>query len=197
MVLGHPVRDRRTERHESTRDEILDAAWALARTEGLAGISLRDLAGAVGMRPPSLYSYFDSKHAIYDAMFKQGCEEMARRDAIFSAAPGAGPFRARVRAFLAFCTEDPPRYQLLFQRTLPGFTPSPESYAVAERVLERAYESLAAAGVTSPAHRDLYTAWTSGLADQQIANDPGGDRWLRLVDEAVDMFLAHVTSTST
>jgi AcrR family transcriptional regulator len=192
MALGQPVRDRRTERHEATRAEILEAAWALARTEGLAGISLRDLAKAVGMQPPSLYSYFDSKNAIYDAMFRQGYEAMSRRDAIFNPAPGADVFRARVSEFLLFCTEDPARYQLLFQRTLPGFAPTEESFAVALQILERAYEALAASGVTTPAHRDLYTALTSGLADQQIANDPGGDRWLRLVGDACDMFLSHV-----
>ena len=96
------------------------------------------------------------------------------------------PFAPRIQA----------RYQLLFQRTLPGFVPSANSYSVAERILERAYESLAANGVTTPEHRDLYTAWTSGLADQQIANDPGGERWLRLVDEAVDMFLSHVSRST-
>jgi AcrR family transcriptional regulator len=192
MALGQPVRDRRTERHEATRAEILEAAWALARTEGLAGISLRELARAVGMQPPSLYSYFDSKNAIYDAMFRQGYEAMSQRDAIFNPAPGADVFRARVRAFLLFCTEDSARYQLLFQRTLPGFAPTEESFALALQILERAYEALAASGVTTPAHRDLYTALTSGLADQQIANDPGGDRWLRLVGDACDMFLSHV-----
>ena len=132
------------------RAEILAAAWDLARSEGLAGISLRDLAKAVGMQPPSLYSYFDSKNAIYDAMFKQGYEAMSQRDAIFDAVPGADVFKARVRAFLQFCTEDPARYQLLFQRTLPGFTPSEESYVLALRVLDRAYEALAASGVTTP-----------------------------------------------
>ena len=33
-----------------------------------------------------------------------------------------------------------------------------------------------------------------GLVDQQIANDPGGDRWIRLIDEVVAMFLAHCAS---
>jgi hypothetical protein len=32
----------------------------------------------------------------------------------------------------------------------------------------------------------------TGLTDQQLSNDPGGDRWARLLDEAVDMFLAHL-----
>src|SRR5581483_871934 len=71
-MVGSPTRDRRTERREATKAEILDAAWDLVRAEGLAALNLRDLAAKVGMRPPSLYSYFDSKHAIYDAMFLQG-----------------------------------------------------------------------------------------------------------------------------
>jgi AcrR family transcriptional regulator len=196
MSLGQPVRDRRAERHEATTREILAAAWTLVRTEGLAGLSLRDLAAAVGMQPPSLYSYFESKNAIYDAMFKTGYEELARREAMFDPEPGPGPFKARVRAFLDFATEDTARYQLLFQRSLPDFTPTAETFAVAQRVLERTHQALAAAGVTSAAHRDLYTALISGLADQQLANDPGGDRWLRLVDQASDMFLAHVRSTT-
>src|SRR3954471_3179938 len=72
-------RDRRAERHAATRREILDAAWALARERGLAGWALRDVAEAVGMRAPSLYGYFDSKHALYDAMFADGNAELLRR----------------------------------------------------------------------------------------------------------------------
>lgn len=196
MALEQPVRDRRAERHQATRVEILEAAWALARSEGLAGISLRDLAAAVGMQSPSLYSYFDSKNAIYDAMFRQGYEEMESRDELFTTAPGAGPMKARVRGFLEFCTEDAARYQLMFQRTLPGFTPSEESYGLSVRSLDRLNASLAADGVTDSADRDLFTALLSGLSDQQLANDPGGDRWLRLADAAVDMYLAYVNAST-
>ena len=198
MALGNQtlVRDRRTQRHEATRAEILQAAWDLARSEGLAGISFRDLAKAVGMQPPSLYSYFDSKNAIYDAMFRQGYEELESRYDLFTTIPGAAAMKARVRGFLEFCTEDAARYQLMFQRILPDFTPSKESFAISVRSLNRLNASLAADGVISAAKRDLFTALLSGLSDQQIANDPGGDRWLRLVDDAVDMYLAHVKRTS-
>ncbi len=148
------------------------------------------------MQSPSLYSYFDSKNAIYDAMFRQGYEELDSRSELFSTDPGAPAMKARVRGFLEFCTDDPARYQLMFQRTLPGFTPSEESYALSKRSLDRLDASLAADGVTTEADRDLFTALLSGLSDQQIANDPGGDRWLRLVDAAVDMYLAHVSRPS-
>ena len=32
----------------------------------------------------------------------------------------------------------------------------------------------------------------AGLASQQLANDPGGDRYIRLIDDAVTMFADHV-----
>src|SRR6266481_8867829 len=70
-VIVKPNRDRRTERHEAIRREILDAAWDAAHENSLAGLTLRDIATRVGMRQPSLYSHFASKNAIYDGMFEQ------------------------------------------------------------------------------------------------------------------------------
>src|SRR5690348_1302163 len=64
-----PKRDRQAERREATRREIVDAAWEIARRDGLEAVTLRDVAARVGMQPPSLYSHFASKNAIYDAMF--------------------------------------------------------------------------------------------------------------------------------
>jgi AcrR family transcriptional regulator len=187
-------RDRRAERAEATRREILDAAWALVREQGLAALTMRDLGARVGMRAQSLYVYFPSKHAIYDAMFGEANRELVAR---WLAAAGAGPqepvavLRRRNRAFLEFCVEDPVRHQLLFQRTIPGFEPSPESYAPAVAGLDDLHARLRAAGVDDPRAWDLWTALMAGLAAQQNANDPGGDRWLRLADEAIDMFLEH------
>jgi hypothetical protein len=50
----------------------------------------------------------------------------------------------------------------------------------------------AAAGITDSAAFDLGTALVGGLAAQQTSNEPGGDRWVRLIDDAVDMFFDHV-----
>ena len=194
-MLDKPARDRRAERHEATRAEILDAAWELVRAEGLAGLSLRDLARRVGMRAPSLYSYFDSKHAIYDAMFAQAARDYLESEARTPA--GGGPLsdlRAVMRTFVGFCTEDPVRYQLMFQRTIPGFEPSPETFALSIAGLERLEDRLAGLGITDPRSLDLMTALGTGITDQQISNDPGGDRWIRLVDDAMEMYFNYVTS---
>jgi AcrR family transcriptional regulator len=175
---------------------ILAAAWEVVREEGLAGLTMRDMAGRVGMKAPSLYSYFSSKQDIYDAMFRQGYEQLeaAMLPFVTSSELDRELFRSGSRAFFEFCTQDPERYQLLFQRTLPGFEPSPESYARAKVFLDRLAAALAGLGATEPADVDLWTAISSGLTSQQIANDPGGERWSRLLDDAIDMFLAHIDS---
>ena len=190
------VRDRRAERYAATRREILDAAWDLVRANGLGALAMRDLGARVGMRAQSLYGYFPSKFAIYDAMFAESNRELLRRVNDLTAArdPIEG-LRDRTRMFIAFCVEDPGRYQLLFQRTIPGFEPSPEAYAPAMDVLESAGEALRACGIGDPRAVDMWTAIIAGLTAQQTSNQPGGDRWVRLADEATDMFLAHYAPT--
>lgn len=187
--------DRRAERHLRTKAEIVEAAWRLAQERGLAGWALRDLADAVGMRAPSLYVYVDSKHALYDAMYADGYTRLLERVA---ATPRDGRpedlVRRAAHVFFAFCVESPARHTLLFLRTLPGFEPSPPSYALAQQVLSDMAGVLADSGRTTPEALDLWTALVTGLATQQVSNDPGGDRWARLVDDAVDMYLAAVPS---
>ncbi len=190
--------DRRTARRRETKDEIVAAAWELVREQGLAGLAMRDLGDRVGMRAQSIYSYFASKNEIYDAMFHEGYVAFV---ATMAASPetsldGDTPevaardeARRLAHRFFDFCTSDPVRYQLLFQRTIPDFSPSAESYAVAVEALDTARAALAGFGITDPEAVDLWTAMLTGVTDQQISNDPGGERWKRLVDPAVDMLL--------
>ncbi|MEY2426303.1 MAG: hypothetical protein QOI61_1875 [Actinomycetota bacterium] len=185
--------DRRSLRREATKAEIVDAAWELCAEHGLAGLSLRDLAKKVGMQAPSLYSYFDSKFAIYDAMFAQGAQElldeMPDRTPVTDLAEG---IRIGWKFFVNFCASNPVRYQLLFQRTIPGFEPTPASYQISVEGLKRSSTWMASVGMSDPRLLDMYTAIGTGLTDQQISNDPGGDRWIRLIDEAAEMFATYV-----
>jgi AcrR family transcriptional regulator len=189
---AQPRRDRRRARHEATKKEILDAAWSIVRADGLAALSLRGLAHAVDMEPQSIYTYFASKNAIYDRMFADGNRELLRR---FTDVDVPGESRAALRAvarsFVEFAAEDRARYQLLFLRTIPGFQPSPESYAITGDVLGRVRAILSRAGLRAEADFDLWTAVVAGLASQQLANDSGADRYVHLIDQAVSMFADH------
>ena len=184
-----PNRDRRAERREATRREILDAAWQIARQEGLSAVTLREVAGRIGMRSPSLYSHFDSKNAIYDAMFAQAWADLS---AVFDAAPppaaGRRTLLAVAETFFDFAVADLARYQLMNQRTIPGFRPSEEAYAASIAVYERMRVLLAEGGVRAQADLDLWTAIVGGFVDQQLANDPGGRRWRGQLPRLVDMY---------
>jgi AcrR family transcriptional regulator len=185
-------------RADATRAAVLDAARELCAERGLAGWSMRDLATRVGLKAPTLYAYFANKHAIYDALFRQGWDELgarAGRAVDKLRRPGThrrDAFRRSAHLVADFAVEDPARYQLMFQRVIPDYEPSPEAYAASVRVLHHLVEALHIMGVDDPAAVDLWTALVTGLTDQQISNDPGGDRWLRLIDQASDMFCDHV-----
>jgi AcrR family transcriptional regulator len=186
-----PNRDRNAERREATRREILDAAWAVSREVGIAAITLRDIARRVGMQAPSLYTHFPSKHAIYDAMFGQawGDYERVAQDVLDPLPEDPREaVKLMARTFFDYAAADLARYQLMNQRTIPGFTPSAESYAPAVRVLERGVEAHRRLGITDRADFDIWLALVGGLVDQQHANDPGGDRFSRLLERALDMW---------
>ncbi len=173
----------------------MEAAWALVHEEGLASLTLRDLARRAGITTPTVYAYFESKHAIYDAMFGQAATDFAADVAEpFDTDDPAQVLLASARRFVEFCTADVARYQLLFQHIIPDFVPSPESYAPAVRALDDTRELLALNGFTDPRQLDMWTALLNGVADQQISNDPGGDRWIRLIDDFVTMFSNHCRS---
>lgn len=164
----------------------------MAREQGLAQVTLRGIAERIGMRAPSLYTHVDSKHAIYDLMFAAAwseCREVMTEMEASCPEDLRGALRLYAHTFFDFCVSDLARYQLMNQRTIPGFAPSPESYAPAVAVLDGLRDRLARHGVTDQEDVDLYVALVSGLADSQLANDPGGDRWARLVDRAIDMYV--------
>ena len=138
-MLEAPRRNRIAERREATRAEILQVAWELAQQQGLAEFTLRDLAERVGMRAPSLYTHFESKHAIYDAMFGQAWseyEQVALAELANRPKAPRAVIRRAARVFFDFAVANPARHQLMNLRTIPGFEPSAESYAPAVRVLE-------------------------------------------------------------
>ena len=115
---------REARRRRSARDAIVDAAWDLVRGEGLAALTLRELAKRAGITTPTVYAYFDSKNAIYDAMFGRAATEFAdRMSEPYDCEDPRAVLVAGVRRFLEFCTSDVARYQLLFQRTIPDSSP--------------------------------------------------------------------------
>jgi AcrR family transcriptional regulator len=194
-VLGEPTTDWRAKRRANASADIVEAAWALAREHGLAGWSLRDLAKQLGIAAPSLYSYFESKHALYDAMYADGWQAFIE----FEPLPEEPDLRTVVwrglDRWVRFSLADPVRFQLLSHRFIPGFEPSEASYAVAQAAYVQSFGPLEAGFHATQEDMDLLSAIGSGLVSQQIANEPGGTRWVKLVDDFVDLLMPRLTRT--
>ena len=59
----------------NTKQEILEASLELFSVQGFEATSISQIAGAVGIRKASLYSHFESKQAILDAIVKDILEQ--------------------------------------------------------------------------------------------------------------------------
>ena len=182
---------RRRRRRADAREEILDAAWQIADEEGIGGVALSEVARRVGMRAPSLYNYFPSKHAIVDAMFQQGAIEFRET---MSAPLDARGRREAVRAiafrFMGFALARRARFELLFHRPVPGYFPTEAAFTPALEADAIVSERLAEAGLGDPVLQAYCRASITGIANQQIANQLDPQFNIDMVDAAVDVVLA-------
>ena len=181
-------------RRDQAEREILDAAWLLMSREGVAALSVREVARSVGIRQQSLTYYFPTKHALLDALFADGFAELRR---CFDGLPAVRePIQGVVdiaNAFVDHLVARPAAYHLMFQGTVPGFQPTTESHQVALGVLQELIDRLAIAGVTEPPDLALIRAVMSGIAAEQIANEPLGRLFADQTERGIRAALAAIT----
>ena len=196
--------DRRLTRRRQTIEEALDAAVAIMEEAGVGGLSMSEIARRLGMRQPSLYKYFPSLHAVYDALFARGLERSgaAVQSAIGQGPPRVATFRAAAGAVVRWAVENPALAQLLYWRPVPGFAPASAIFAASVAQMDElraGFAEAVQAGLLYPdAASDealrLFTIVLSGIISQQLANQPGASYdaglFTSLTDSALDMFFA-------
>lgn len=204
--------DRRERRRRETIEEILDVAVEVMAADGVAGLSLAEVARRMGVRPPSLYQYFGSKLAVYDAVFARGLVQLQAAIDAGIAGLGDDPLAVLRRGTLVlvdWCLAHPVYTQLLFWRTVPGFEPSPETFELSIRQMQDLRDKLSAAvtagqldpSATSEEALALFTSLVSGVVTQQLANEPdaapGRGRFARLAPTVLEMFLTRYAPRET
>lgn len=185
-MTAEPVRlDRRHRRRLETIEEIVDVAIGVMTESGVGGLSLGEVARRMGMRTPSLYVYFDSKNAVYDAVFARGWRAVHETmtpayDGVRDTADLPSYFLTCARLFVGWMLEHPVQAQLMCWRPVPGYEPSALAYEPAVEMLAAAhasFEQLRDRGLFRPdADVELllrtWTVLTSGVMTQQLANAP-------------------------
>jgi AcrR family transcriptional regulator len=97
-----------------TKDRILAAAKAAFYRDGAEGLSMRDIAKAVGITPMAIYRHYENKQALIDALV---LDALAEWSMIVAAIPSAEPLawlRAIGIAHLDFALKQPRRYEAAF-----------------------------------------------------------------------------------
>lgn len=144
---------------DQRRDQVRRAARDLAESEGWAAVTMRRLAGELGVTQPVLYSAFASRQALIDAVALHGFSDVAAA----LGAVGNSPM-ARMRAYLGFAADHPRVYEAMFSM------PSGLAFAADDtpEPLHRAFEAIRDAFPDADGTR-AEVAWSTlhGLATLQ------------------------------
>lgn len=195
------------ERRDRTVEAALDHAQAIVTADGAGAVTVSEVARRLGMRAPSVYKYFPSLHAIYDALFARGQAEVTDyvTAGTSTSEPGLDYLRTASRAMVRWSVTEPGLAVLLYTRPVPGFVPSAEAFAPSQAMWQRWRRDLTVAvqsGALAPsADSDdamrMLTILIAGICSQQLANQPGASYedglFTRLTDDALDMFIHHHT----
>src|SRR5215204_2209368 len=109
--VGRGATQRREAARQEMREDILRVAREMVEREGVANLSLRAIARALGYSPAALYEYFPSKEAIAKALYFGGADGLAgRMDRALAALPeGTPPMEAKKalgRAYRSYALEN-------------------------------------------------------------------------------------------
>ena len=194
-------KERRQRNHDEMVMTILDTARDIMREQGVAALNLQEIARRMGMRAPSLYNYFPNRIAIYEALFALGMRMYRENFERLLTEYGATweGLEQTMEGYLSFALENPELYQLMFERPVPGFTPSPEGLTEAAKLMETGHRMAAegiASGVFHPSvspdvMMNLLIAIMHGYTAQHLANEPdlpsGSGRFGSLIPLMMDM----------
>jgi len=152
---------------DTRRALVLDAARSVFAEKGLEGAGIREIARRAGYTPGALYSYFDSKEAIYAALLSESLDRL-HAEVAAARAPKGQPHRLlaeRANAWFGFYARNPRDLDLGFY-LFGGMRPhglTPELNATLNGRLRDSLShfeaGLEALGASSKAAREEVTAF--------------------------------------
>jgi AcrR family transcriptional regulator len=120
---------RSTHTPEQLRQLILDAAQSIIETNGLAGLSAREIARRISYSPGTIYNMFQN---LDDVVLHIEARVLDSLDERLTASLADGPPDEKVSrladAYLAFTQERPKLWNLLFEHYMPADSQSPAWY---------------------------------------------------------------------
>ena len=125
-----------------TRDEIVQAALAVARVKGLDGVTTRDIGAELGVSTRPIFTYFKSMDEVRAAIREKSLA--LYRERVSEGLQQPIPFLGVGLKHIQFAREDPELYRLLFLTPHPGeagdaFTALGQAQSLTLPSIERLY----------------------------------------------------------
>jgi AcrR family transcriptional regulator len=189
----------RERKYNAVAHRILEAARAIMREQGVAALSMQEIARRMDLRAPSLYHYYASKMEIYDHLFRYGYSlyETRLEEYLQGIESWQEYARKSFECYLDFANQNPELYQLCFERPVPGFVPSEESLKVSFGLLQRSYrraekfKKTMHTNLSTQRMVDLLIAVMHGITAMHISNEPelppGQGRFGALIPAALEV----------
>lgn len=116
--------------------QVLQASVQLIAEQGLAGLSIREVARRAGVSHQAPYHYFDDKAAIVAALVECGFTLLAdRMEAASTAGAPQKKLERAARAYVVFALEAPVYFRLMFRPELTDLKRFPSTEAAGARAL--------------------------------------------------------------
>lgn len=135
-----------------TREQVVDAAFRLARERGMEGVLVKELANRLGCSVQPIYTYCNSMETLRGAV-EERTTAFVREYAARHRDP-SDPFRSTGLAYLRLAKEEPHLYRIFFSRPQGGG--NWEELYEREADPERGAELTRALGLSPAAARQLH-----------------------------------------
>ena len=164
-------------------DQIVEAGRHIVQSRGVEGLTMGDVAKAVGVRGPSLYKHVANRGELIHLIAESVTVELGERlDAAIEGEDPISDLRSLAHVFRRFSHEHPEWYGLIFARMPAEWQPAGEALTRASRAMLVTTEALAGREKGLEAARTV-TAWAHGFLTMELA---GAFRLDGDLDEAFD-----------
>lgn len=189
---------------QQLRDLILDAAQEIIESDGLSGLSAREIARRIGYSPGTIYNMYQNLDDVILHVEARVLDNLeVRLGGIVRSASGPAALPELARAYLAFTQEKPKLWNLLFEHHLPKETQLPTWYQQKlETLMGRVEQALAPVfpnGADEERRRAARVLWAGvhGITSLSTADklssvtSQGAET---LIDDLVRTYLAGLTA---
>src|SRR5262245_32832486 len=123
-----PQKGSRPYHHGNLRRALLDEALATIRTEGVEGVTLREIGARLGVSRTALYRHFADKQALLGAVATEGFRAMREQltAAWVNGGRGLTAWQAMGEVYVRFAVTNPSHFRVMFSRFVDADPRVPE-----------------------------------------------------------------------